>query len=56
MPVTGGTSGIGAAISLGRLGPPPEERAGTFLYLASDALSGYVTGLIIEVNGGKYMP
>lgn len=53
--VTGGTSGIGAAISLGRLGPP-EERAGTFLYLASDALSGYVTGQIIEVSGGQYMP
>lgn len=55
MPVTGGTSGIGAAISLGRLGTP-EERAGTFLYLASDALSGYVTGLIIEVNGGQDRP
>jgi hypothetical protein len=29
-PVTGGTGGIGAAISPGRLGTP-EERAGTFL-------------------------
>jgi 3-oxoacyl-[acyl-carrier protein] reductase len=40
---------------MGRLGTP-EECAGTFLYLASDSLSGYVTGQIIEVNGGQYMP
>jgi len=26
------------------------------LYLASDALSGYVTGQVVEVNGGQYMP
>jgi len=32
-----------------------DECAGTFLYLASDALSGYVTGQVIEVNGGQYM-
>lgn len=32
-----------------------EDCAGTFLYLASDALSGYVTGQVIEVNGGQYM-
>jgi 3-oxoacyl-[acyl-carrier protein] reductase len=44
-----------AAIPMGRLGTP-DECAGTFLYLASDALSGYVTGQIIEVNGGQYMP
>ena len=25
-------------------------------YLASDELSGYVTGQVIEVNGGQYMP
>jgi 3-oxoacyl-[acyl-carrier protein] reductase len=30
--------------------------AGTFLYLASDAASGYVTGQVIEVNGGQLMP
>lgn len=29
--------------------------AGTFLYLASDAASGYVTGQVIEVNGGQLM-
>ncbi len=33
-----------------------EECVGTAFFLASDALSGYVTGQIIEVNGGQYMP
>ena len=44
-----------ATIPMNRLGTP-EECAGTFLYLASDAMSGYVTGQVIEVNGGQYMP
>lgn len=30
--------------------------AGTFLYLASEQASGYVTGQVIEVNGGQLMP
>ena len=30
--------------------------AGAFLFLASEKLSGYVTGQILEVNGGQYMP
>jgi 3-oxoacyl-[acyl-carrier protein] reductase len=42
-------------IPMGRAGTP-DECVGTVLYLASDALSGYVTGQIIEVNGGQYMP
>jgi 3-oxoacyl-[acyl-carrier protein] reductase len=42
-------------IPMDRLGTP-DECAGAFLYLASDAMSGYVTGQIIEVNGGQYMP
>ncbi|MBE7523124.1 MAG: SDR family oxidoreductase [Burkholderiales bacterium] len=42
-------------IPMGRLGTA-DECAGAFLYLASDTLSGYVTGQIIEVNGGQYMP
>jgi 3-oxoacyl-[acyl-carrier protein] reductase len=42
-------------LPMGRLGTP-EECAGAFLYLASDAASGYVTGQIIEVNGGQLMP
>lgn len=44
-----------ATIPMARLGAP-DECAGTFLYLASDAMSGYVTGQVIEVNGGQYMP
>jgi 3-oxoacyl-[acyl-carrier protein] reductase len=44
-----------ATVPMNRLGSP-DECAGTLLYLASDALSGYVTGQVIEVNGGQYMP
>ncbi len=44
-----------ATVPMNRLGSA-EECAGTFLYLASDAMSGYVTGQVIEVNGGQYMP
>ncbi len=33
-----------------------DECVGTFLYLASNELSGYVTGQVIEVNGGLLMP
>lgn len=43
------------AIPQGRLGTA-EDCAGTFLYLASDSLSRYVTGQVIEVNGGQLMP
>jgi len=44
-----------ATIPMGRLGLA-EECVGAFLYLASERLSGYVTGQIIEVNGGQFMP
>ena len=44
-----------ATIPMGRLGTA-EECVGAFLYLASDVSSGYVTGQILEVNGGQYMP
>jgi 3-oxoacyl-[acyl-carrier protein] reductase len=44
-----------ATIPMNRLGTA-EETAGTFIYLASEAMSGYVTGQVIEVNGGQYMP
>jgi 3-oxoacyl-[acyl-carrier protein] reductase len=44
-----------AQIPMNRLGTA-EECAGAFLYLASDSLSGFVTGQIIEVNGGQLMP
>ena len=42
-------------IPMNRLGAA-DECSGTLLFLASDALSGYVTGQVIEVNGGQYMP
>jgi len=44
-----------AAIPMGRLSSA-EECTGAYLYLASNALSGYVTGQILEVNGGQLMP
>jgi 3-oxoacyl-[acyl-carrier protein] reductase len=44
-----------AQIPLRRVGTP-EECAGAFLYLCSEELSRYVTGQIIEVNGGLVMP
>jgi 3-oxoacyl-[acyl-carrier protein] reductase len=44
-----------ATIPMNRLGTA-EECAGTFVFLASDELSGYITGQVIEVNGGQYMP
>ena len=42
-------------IPLGRVGTP-EECVGAYLFLASEALSGYIVGQIIEVNGGQLMP
>jgi 3-oxoacyl-[acyl-carrier protein] reductase len=44
-----------AMIPMDRLGTP-DECVGAFLYLASDLMSGYVTGQLLEVNGGQYMP
>jgi 3-oxoacyl-[acyl-carrier protein] reductase len=44
-----------ATIPMGRLGSS-DECVGAYLYLASDAMSGYVTGQVIEVNGGQLMP
>jgi 3-oxoacyl-[acyl-carrier protein] reductase len=43
-----------ATVPMNRLGEA-EECVGAFLYLASEQMSGYVTGQIIEVNGGQYM-
>ncbi|OJY38709.1 MAG: oxidoreductase [Rhizobiales bacterium 65-9] len=42
-------------VPMGRLGVS-EECVGAFLYLASETLSSYVDGQIIEVNGGQLMP
>ncbi|MBP0599283.1 glucose 1-dehydrogenase [Herbaspirillum sp. LeCh32-8] len=47
--------GFRKTIPMGRVGEP-DECSGAFLYLASEQMSGYVTGQIIEVNGGQYMP
>jgi len=44
-----------ATIPMGRVGTA-EECAGSFLFLASDELSGFITGQIIEINGGQLMP
>jgi len=44
-----------ATIPMNRLGTPL-ECTGTFLYLASDSASSYVTGQVIEINGGQLMP
>ena len=44
-----------ATIPAGRLGAP-EECVGAYLFLASEMLSSYVVGQIIEVNGGQLMP
>jgi 3-oxoacyl-[acyl-carrier protein] reductase len=44
-----------STVPMGRLGTA-HECAGAFLYLASDAMSSYVTGQILEINGGQLMP
>ena len=44
-----------ATIPQGRLGTA-QDCVGTFLFLASERLSAYVDGQIIEVNGGQIMP
>lgn len=47
--------GFKATIPMNRIGTS-DECAGAFLFLASEKMSGYVTGQIMEVNGGQYMP
>ncbi len=42
-------------IPMGYVGTP-EDCVGAYLFLASETLSGYITGQIIEVNGGQLMP
>jgi 3-oxoacyl-[acyl-carrier protein] reductase len=44
-----------AAIPMGRAGRP-EDCVGAVLFLASPAMSGYVTGQVVEVNGGQLTP
>ncbi len=47
--------GFRKTIPMGRLGTP-EDCVGAYLFLASARLSGFVTGQVIEVNGGQLMP
>ncbi len=42
------------SLPMKRLGTA-EECVGTLVYLASERMSGYVTGQIIHINGGQYM-
>ncbi|WP_019013107.1 SDR family oxidoreductase [Elioraea tepidiphila] len=44
-----------AQIPMRRVGTA-EECVGAFLFLCSAAMSGYVTGQVIEVNGGLLIP
>jgi 3-oxoacyl-[acyl-carrier protein] reductase len=44
-----------ATIPAGRLGVA-EDCVGAYLFLSSAALSGYIVGQVIEVNGGQLMP
>lgn len=43
-----------AQIPMKRLGTA-EDCVGAYVFLASDAMSGYITGQIIDVNGGQLM-
>jgi 3-oxoacyl-[acyl-carrier protein] reductase len=43
------------AAPLGRIGDA-RDCIGAFLFLASNEMSGYITGNIVHVNGGMYMP
>ncbi len=46
---------VRATVPLRRLGTA-EDCVGACLFLASSRMSGYVTGQIIDVNGGRLMP
>jgi len=46
---------IAGSIPMGRFGTP-EEVAPAYAFLASHACSGYITGQILDVNGGQICP
>lgn len=46
---------ISSGIPMGRFGTA-EEMAPAFLFFASHACSGYITGQILDINGGQFMP
>lgn len=41
-------------VPMGRVGTP-EDCVGAYLFLSSNAMSGYLTGQTIDVNGGQFM-
>ena len=43
------------ATAMGRVGEA-QDCVGAFLFLASNEMSGYITGNMVHVNGGMYMP
>lgn len=43
---------LGPTIPAGRVGVA-DDLVGSYLYLAADSLSGYVTGQVLEVSGGQ---
>jgi 3-oxoacyl-[acyl-carrier protein] reductase len=44
---------MAARVPMGR-GGLPEDLVGAYLFLASNAMSGWITGATIDVNGGAY--
>jgi 3-oxoacyl-[acyl-carrier protein] reductase len=53
--LSGQAETIAKSVPLGRVGTA-EDCVGAYLFLASDVLSGYVTGQMLDVNGGQAMP
>ncbi len=47
--------GFRKTVPMARIGTA-DECVGAYLFLASDQLSGFVTGQVVEVNGGQLMP
>jgi 3-oxoacyl-[acyl-carrier protein] reductase len=47
--------GMVSTIPMGRAATV-EECVGAYLFLSSEMMSGYITGQVIEVNGGQLMP
>jgi 3-oxoacyl-[acyl-carrier protein] reductase len=46
--------GMRKTIPMGVIGTP-EDCVGAYLFFASESLSGYITGQVLEVNGGQFM-
>ncbi|CEJ10141.1 3-oxoacyl-[acyl-carrier-protein] reductase FabG [bacterium YEK0313] len=46
--------GMRKTIPMGIIGTP-DDCIGSYLFFASDRMSGYVTGQVLEVNGGQFM-